>query len=221
MTREASYAAIRQAITTGRLRPGQRLVEAEMCEMFSVSRGSLRLILARLENDALVEVRPYRGAQVRRIAAPEALEILQARAALEGYAARCAAQCAVEDDTAKLRRIIDDAAGHLARGDLEAAEAADEDLHDAILSISGHATIGRHAHALGAQLVRAQFPTILRPGRAQRSACEHEEIVGAIARGQPDQAETAVRRHLREVGVELQQLGSRSDLKAFDWRGRW
>ena len=84
----SSYDSLREAIVRGDLAPDARLVEAELSTTFDMSRGAVRTALIRLEQDGLVVREPHRGARVRRVSDEEAVEILQARAVLEGLAVR-------------------------------------------------------------------------------------------------------------------------------------
>ncbi|HEY9456839.1 MAG TPA: GntR family transcriptional regulator, partial [Gaiella sp.] len=88
----SSYDALRAAIVSGDIAPDARLVEADVSATFGMSRGAVRTALIRLEQDGLVVREPHRGARVRKVSNEEAVEILQARAVLEGLAARQAAE---------------------------------------------------------------------------------------------------------------------------------
>ena len=79
---------LRAAITGGELVPNQRLVEADLVEQFRASRGSVRPALAELNVEGLVEQMQNRGAWVRVLSEFEAVEILEARAAVEALCAR-------------------------------------------------------------------------------------------------------------------------------------
>jgi DNA-binding GntR family transcriptional regulator len=83
-----NYDALRAAIVRGEIAPDARLVEADVSATFGMSRGAVRTALIRLEQDGLVAREPHRGARVRKVSDAEAVEILQARAVLEGLAAR-------------------------------------------------------------------------------------------------------------------------------------
>src|SRR3954468_11717459 len=91
MSDTEAYATLHARIVAGELSPGERLVEEELAEQLGQSRGSIRTALLRLEHDGLVVRERNRGARVRRISAEEAVEILEARAALESLAAGYAA----------------------------------------------------------------------------------------------------------------------------------
>src|SRR3978361_507984 len=95
---------LREAIMSGTFKPGQRLVERELCEMTGVSRPSIREALRLLEADGLVHTIPHRGPVVYTISLEEAKQLYAARAVLEGFAGR---ECARLHDPAVVRRIGD------------------------------------------------------------------------------------------------------------------
>src|SRR5271154_6604206 len=96
--RADGYEVLRKAIVNGELLPGERLVEEDLSARLGLGRAAVRMALVRLEHDGLVQRERHRGATVRRVSESEAVEILEARAALEGLAARHAARNA--DDVA-------------------------------------------------------------------------------------------------------------------------
>lgn len=198
-----AYALLREAILTGALQPAERLVEADLTTRFAVSRGAVRTALVRLQQEGLVEHERHRGARVRLVDEHEAAEILEARMVLEGLAARHAATRATPDEVAELRAIVAGMGERLADGDLLGASDRNAILHARLLAIAGHATVARLVAGLRGQLVRFQYRTILVPGRSERSLAEHTALVDAIAAGDPDAAEAAMRAHLGHVAQAL------------------
>jgi DNA-binding GntR family transcriptional regulator len=100
--RRKIVAALRRAIETGELKPGDRLVEKDLCQGLTVSRTSLREALRELQSEKLVVAVP-RGLVVARISAEDAENIYQVRAALEGLVAAQFAERANPLDVANLR----------------------------------------------------------------------------------------------------------------------
>jgi DNA-binding GntR family transcriptional regulator len=198
------YQRLREAILRGELAPNQRLVEAEMSSAFHMPRAAVRTALVRLEHEGLVERARHRGARVRLVSEEEAVEILQARAALEGLAARQAALKITHAGAAELRGVLERQRAALARQDLLGASDINAELHAKIVELSGHTTAQRLIHTLNSQMVRFQFRTILIPGRPSRSLDEHNAIVEAVAGGEADEAERAMRRHLNNVAQALE-----------------
>jgi DNA-binding GntR family transcriptional regulator len=197
------YEDLRAAIVNGKLLPGERLLEEELSARLGIGRAAVRMALVRLEHDGLVERERHRGARVRRVSEAEAVEILEARAALEGLAARHAALNADDAAVAGLRQIIADMGCLREAGDLLGLSNANARLHAGILAISGHETAKRLSRALSSQIVRFQYRTVLLPGRSEHSYAEHGDIVEAIAARDPDAAEEAMRRHLLHVAEAL------------------
>jgi DNA-binding GntR family transcriptional regulator len=196
---------LRAAIVSGRLLPNERLVEADLTRRLGVGRSAVRTALARLEHEGLVELEPHRGARVRLVALPEAVEILEARAVLEGLAVRRAAANATEHEIDELRAILAEMRRLLNAGDPLKASDTNAVLHKRLQEIGGHDTANRLIVALRSQLVRFAYRTILLPGRSEHSLAEHTAIVDAVAAGDGDAAETAMRTHLSHVADALRR----------------
>ena len=194
---------LREAIVTGRFQPSERLIEVEVARELGVGRSAVRTALARLEHEGLVEHERHRGARVRLVGAQEAVEILETRAELEGLAARHAAVNATAEDVRHLTAVLDEMRRRLDAGDLLGASDQNAVLHGRILEISRHTTAARLIATLKSQLVRFQYRTIMLPGRSEHSFGEHRAIIGAIAAGDSDAAEQAMRVHLSHVAEAL------------------
>ncbi len=199
----ASYDKLRDAIVRGDLAPNARLVESDVGSAFEMSRAAVRNALIRLEQEGLVVREPNRGARVRHVSDREAVEILEARAVLEGLAVRRAAERIDEAGTARLQACLARHRELLELGDLLGASDANAQLHAALLEISGHSTALRLIRALSSQTVRYQYRTILLPGRPAASHAEHAAIVAAVVAGKADDAERAMRTHLFNVAEAL------------------
>ncbi len=204
------YQELRRAVLEGRLVPGQRLVEAELVRMLGVGRAAVRTALARLEQEGVVERSPNRGARVRLLTEQEAVEILEARAALEGLAARYAAQRATPQDVRQLRAILREMAACARKGDTLRYTECNRRFHEVLVRASRHQTAARLLDSLRAQMVRYQYRTVLAPGRLPRSLQEHRAIVDAVASKDPDAAEASVRAHLQAVAITLREVARRT-----------
>ncbi len=169
-----------------------------------MTRAAVRNALIRLEQEGLVVREPHRGARVRQVTDVEAIEILQARAVLEGLAVRLTAERIDDVGARRLRAALQRHRTLLESGDLLGASDANADLHATLLELSGHSTAQRLIHGLNSQTVRYQFRTILIPGRPMASQAEHAAIVEAVIAREPEKAENAMRRHLFNVADALQ-----------------
>jgi DNA-binding GntR family transcriptional regulator len=210
-----AYAALHAAIVAGELSPGERLVEEELAEQLGHSRGAVRAAILRLGHEGLVVRERNRGARVRRYTPHEAIEILEARAALESLAAGYAAARRTKDEARELKSLVKDMERLHRAGELLAMSERNAVLHRRILEISGHEVALDICARLHSQVVRFQYRTVLAPGRAQKSLIEHQRIVAAIASGDRAAAEQAMRKHLTNVAATLAGVAApaRSALK--------
>src|SRR6195256_3047847 len=83
---------LRQAILSGRRKPGERLVEERLADELGVSRNPVREAIRVLASEGLIEVTARRGASVVSMSEQEARETIEVRALLEGQNARLAAR---------------------------------------------------------------------------------------------------------------------------------
>jgi DNA-binding GntR family transcriptional regulator len=116
--RERTLKSLRDAILSNHLKPGQRLVERDLCEQAGVSRSSIREALRYLESEGLVESHGSKGMFVSVLTRKKALEIYEVRAALEGEAARHFAERATEADLRAVRHAYEE----VERGSLGTAD---------------------------------------------------------------------------------------------------
>jgi DNA-binding GntR family transcriptional regulator len=79
---------IREAILDETFKPGERLPEATLGEMFEVSRSPVREALLALEKEGTVVMEPFKGATVKALSPEEALDIADLRLALITLAAK-------------------------------------------------------------------------------------------------------------------------------------
>jgi DNA-binding GntR family transcriptional regulator len=197
------YETLREAIVSGELQPNQRLVEAELGATYGLGRAAIRTAFARLEQEGLIQRERHRGAKVRLVSEAEAVEVLEARAALEGLAVRHTAERAGDAEVEELRGMLAEMRGLLDADDLLGVSEVNGRLHRRMLELSGHGTAIRLCATLASQIVRFQYRTILVPGRPERSFAEHTAVVDAIAAHDPDAAERALRLHLSHVAEAL------------------
>ena len=194
---------LRTAITDGELAPGARLVEADLVELFGVSRSNVRLAIDALAADGLVERIPNRGARVRVVSTEEAVAITEARMVLEALIARKAAERVTDDDVARLRAQVGLMRDAVEAGDLLTYSALIQQLHGLIRDLADQPVATGLVDRLQAQLVRHQCRLSLRPGRPQVSLSGLTALVDAIADRDPDRAEAAATAHFTSVIAAL------------------
>ena len=95
--RELALARMRDALLDNHFKPGERLVERDLCDQLGVSRTVVREVLRHLESEGLVSTVGTRGPVVAQTTPEQAMQIYEIRGALEGMAARA---CALKGDSA-------------------------------------------------------------------------------------------------------------------------
>jgi DNA-binding GntR family transcriptional regulator len=198
--------ALRRAILEGVFLPGERLVEATLCEQFGTSRFIIRAALADLAAEGLVEVQRNKGAHVRKISIEEAVEITEVRMALEGLVAARAATLVTDEQASELDEITLLMGRAVKAGEFRRYSDLNQRLHRLIQTIARHRTADRVIETMRAQLVRHQYTLSLLPGRPAASLPQHERIVEAIRARSPEAAEEAMRAHIASVIEALRSL---------------
>lgn len=205
-TRIATH--IRNDVISGEYASGQRLVELELCERYDASRAVVRLALAELEHEGLVERIAHRGARVRTVSVEEAIAITEVRMVVEGLCARKAAEQVSELDIAELRLIGESMQSAVDTGDILKYRSLNVELHDAIRRIASHPVAAEILTRLLARNVRHRYRLAFRPGRARVSLVEHLAIIDDICARDPEAAERSIRRHVESVIAALRETTS-------------
>lgn len=197
--REHVYDALRDGIVTLELAPGRRLSESELAGRLGVSRTPVREALVRLRDDRLVEIVPQLGTYVARISDAAVADAQFVREALECAAIRIAAERATPVDVSRLGRILDRQADVRDAADADGFYALDDELHAALCALSGHSVAWALAGRANGHLNRIRRLSLPQPRYLEEMVAEHHAVVAAVADGDPDAAETALRHHLRMV----------------------
>ena len=101
---EVVTTALRDAILSGELRPGERLLQEQLADQLRVSRIPLRDALRRLEAEGLVRIGPRRGAEVASLRRADVIEVYDLRISLEPELMRRAVSALGPAD---IKRLVD------------------------------------------------------------------------------------------------------------------
>lgn len=209
---ETVYELLREAIVTGELAPGARLVEEELSQRLQVSTTPVREAFHWLERDGLVSRAPFRGTYVRVIDADEVRAVYEVRIALETMAIRLACERIRPDEIQMLARIQEEGYQRIASRDFKEYASYNERFHDVILTASRNEML-RKLMAQVRHLVRwFATMTVQVPGQPERASQEHQLMIEALRDRDPGRAVTLMEQHLTRA---LQQL-----LEAYSLPGR-
>jgi DNA-binding GntR family transcriptional regulator len=188
--------ALREAIVSGRLGPGSRLSESQIGLHYGVSRTPVREAFAQLEREGLLRTVARSGAFVCDIDAREVEEIYETREALETQAARLATKRLSGVGKARLDQHLAQLEPHVASGDVNAYVGELDLFYDLLMDLAGNATLRRSYEALSGPVRRLRRIAMRFPGRINASYAHAGAIVTAIASGDCDAAERAMREQL-------------------------
>lgn len=132
--RDVVFNNIKDGILTGRLRPGERLLENQLAEELGVSRTPIREALRMLEIENLVDLIPRKGAQVKKMSEKDIKDVLEIRKVLEELASGIAAENITKQEIAELKKLHMDFVDAFERGDREGVLEADTKFHDVIFN---------------------------------------------------------------------------------------
>lgn len=199
-----AYAFVRELFVDGdRYEPGGKISVEELSRELGVSRTPLWGAINRLEAEGIVEVVPRQGVYLIAYDPQKALEIYTAREALEGMAARLAADRITERTVATLTASIAEQRACLARGDVDGYSAATLAFHQEILRIAGNATLERMLQSVFAQIKTMRVQQKYFPTHLPKSCDDHETLLAALRAHDPDRAEAEARSHIRDLADQI------------------
>ncbi|MCB1359685.1 MAG: GntR family transcriptional regulator [Rhodobacter sp.] len=188
-----AYTLILAAIDDGTYRPGDRLVESELAERFGVSRTPIREALQRLETQSLL-TRDGRSLIVASLDHNQLAELYVVRAQLEGLAARLAAKHASVEEVRVLRDMVTE--DRKLVNDPKALSRANKRFHKQIHLASHNRFLIQQLDLVHRSMALLATTSLEAEGRGQAALDEHDQMVEAIARGDGDGADKALRDHI-------------------------
>lgn len=194
--------ALRQAIVTLELAPGESLDKGAICGRLGVSRFPVSEALSRLQTEGLVDILPQRGSAVSLVRIADVLEYMLIRKALEAEAVRVVAANHGPELVETLRRNISYQRAAARIDDRQGFHQRDLEFHDIILDAMHFAKVKSVIENTRANLDRARR-LILTPRRLEVTIAEHERIFEGLAAGDGRAAGAAIRTHIDSVMSEL------------------
>jgi DNA-binding GntR family transcriptional regulator len=203
------YLALREAIVSAELVPGQKLSENELAGELGCSRTPVREGLARLRDERLVAIVPQLGTFVTLISPAAVADAEFVREALECAAIVRAISRIGTDELEELQSNLTAQARACESGDEQAFARLDDELHRCLCAASGHAIAWDLSRRANGHLDRVRRLSLPDPHYLSEMLDEHREIIAAVADGDPARAESTLRHHLQMVTSSLPQLQKR------------
>lgn len=207
--------SLRQAILQGQFKPGERLTESGLAQIFDVSRNPIREALRALEVEGFIEKHPRRGARVRLLTDEEAAEIVEVRAELEGINARNAAKRCNDANRRELQQLLREGERALEGSDEAELKRLNQRFHNLLADVGRNRYLADYIRSLRDRTLWL-FSSI--DGRTVESWREHAGILEAVIAGDAELSALLAARHVRNVGravrLRLQSGPTRSPEEA-------
>ncbi|GHF79501.1 DNA-binding GntR family transcriptional regulator [Amycolatopsis bartoniae] len=199
--RTQAVEAIRAEIVSGTLKPGQRLVERELCERLDVSRNTVREACRQLEAEGFLVIPPHKGPTVAQLSDEEARAIYEVREALECFAVRLFVERASDETVTRLRDALAKLKAAHESGRVARMLSTKTKFYDVLYSGAGNEVLHSQAHLLHGRLAQLRARSLSHSGRPQSSIAEIEEVVARIAARDADAASALWRDHIRNAAA--------------------
>ena len=203
------YESVFLAIRSQRLRPGTKLTEASLCELFDVSRTLVRKALQRLAHENIIVLSPNRGATVASPSREETAEVFAARRVIEASILPLVVRNASKGQLSKLMQHVKKEKQALDSGDRSTWIHLTGEFHLLMAEIAGNSVLTSFLSELVSRcsLIIALYDT---PNSTPCGNDEHEHLIEMIAEGSTAAALKLMDQHLLSIEQQL-NLSDRRD----------
>ena len=194
--RDVVFNTLRNAILTGELPPGERLMEIKLADKLGVSRTPIREAIRKLELEGLVVNTPRKGAEVANISPEDLRDVLEVRRSLEVLAISLACEKMTEETLALLHENIDAFKHSVDAKATSDIASVDVTFHDIIYKSTGNNRLIQILNNISEQMYRYRFEYIKNKEAWNRLVEEHTNIYEAIKNRDKDLAVKSILLHI-------------------------
>lgn len=198
---------LRQMLVEGRIAPGAKLNERELCEALDCSRTPLREAIKRLAAEGLVELLPHRGAVAVSMDEQSVRDTFEVMAGLEALSGELAAQRITDEELAEIRAMHYEMLAAYTRQDLSAYYRLNAQIHRAINAAAKNPVLGATYDRINARLQALRFRSNQDGAKWAAAMQEHEKMIEALGRRDVAAMRQVLASHLQnKLAVVLEQL---------------
>lgn len=194
--RDVVFNTLRQAILTGELKPGERLMEIHLANRLGVSRTPIREAIRKLELEGLVTMIPRRGAEVAQITEKSMKDVLEVRRTLDALSAELACERISQEEEEALKKACQNFEEAVKTKDTKAIAKADVAIHDIIAAATGNQRLIQLINNLAEQMYRYRFEYIKDASQHERIIQEHRIIYESIINKDKEAAAETAKLHI-------------------------
>jgi DNA-binding GntR family transcriptional regulator len=196
------YAALREImIDAGRYRPGDKISIEELSRELGVSRSPVWAAVARLGAEGIIEIEPRQGVFLVRFDLAKVRAAFEAREALEGMAARLAADRISAAEFAALESTIKQQKAALAAGDVQGYVSANLAFHQGVLRSARNETIASTLLSIYTRVKAMCGGPQVSLAQLRKNCKDHERLLGALQTRDADRAEREARTHVQRLAT--------------------
>lgn len=195
--RDVVFNTLRQEILTGKLKPGERLMEIQLANKLGVSRTPIREAIRKLELEGLVIMIPRRGAEVAQITLKDLKDVMEVRCALDVLAIELACGRMDQEALENLYRACENFREAVKTKDTRKMAEADVIFHDMIVASTGNKRLMQLVSNLSEQMYRYRFEYLKDATSHEMLQQEHMEMYQSILEKDKSAAASVVRKHIR------------------------
>jgi DNA-binding GntR family transcriptional regulator len=201
-----AYQTLVQRIVTLELAPGSVLTEGRLMQEMRIGRTPIREAIQRLIAEGLVTHLHHRGMLVADILAADVQQINEFRAEIEGYAARLAATRMTPAQIQELQKIHAALDKAMADMDTDTFVAQDRLFHALLARGAGNRYLEDVCTRLYNLHLRLWFYLYTKQGGLKETVHEHQELIEALVRRNPEESERAMRHYVARQARQIKEL---------------
>ncbi|MBI2358892.1 MAG: GntR family transcriptional regulator [Deltaproteobacteria bacterium] len=197
---------LRQAIIAGKIAPGGRLSEENLAAQLNVGRVAMRAALRRLEAEGYVTFRSTNEVAVSKPTQEEVEDYYTIASVLEGLAARLAVERAHSEEMSRLRELHQLLREAYQKKDLEGYFEANGNFHRFIAEMARNERLYRLIDQMRQEIRRTRILSFHLPQRLDHSMREHDQILDAFLKKNPERAQSIMVKHLHSQMEALKKM---------------
>jgi DNA-binding GntR family transcriptional regulator len=194
--KEKACHKLRDAITYGEFKPGERIVEVEICDKLDIGRTPLREALCQLQMEGYVDLLPNKGAIISKYSISDVESIWNIIAVLERYATELAIQYIGKTERKELKAIQEAIEKAWLKSDYKNGLEQNDLFHAYFVRLTGNHHLASLVNSLRGRIHRYGFISITLPGHTEKHLRSHNEILDFAFKGKTTLAGKAMQRHL-------------------------
>ncbi len=186
------YEALKEWIVDGTLQPGEKIVDTEISDYFSVSRTPVREAMQLLADQKLIEIIPGKESRVTQLDVINIKQIYRMLAELHALAVEFAFEKIDEKIISKLEKLNQAFAECIARRDYKASMSCDQAFHDLFFQLAGNEFLTSFSHTLNTHVLRLEKQYHEVASNIKDSVEEHRQVIEAVRAHNLERAKKAM-----------------------------